>query len=50
MDEAEGRKMEDDSVSKCLDLIPAHELDFMILSKGISYDLKASLSLTISQT
>lgn len=43
MDEEEGRKMEYDSISKCLDLTLAHELDFMILSKGINYNLKASL-------
>lgn len=31
----EGMEMEDDSVSKYLDLTPARELDFMTLSKGI---------------
>lgn len=41
--------MEDDSISKCLDLTLAHELDFMVLSQGISYNLEASLS-SISQT
>lgn len=35
VEEEEGRKMEDDSISKCLDLTAAHELDFMILSNGI---------------
>lgn len=41
--------MKYDSVSTRLDLTLGHELDFMLLSKDISYNLRASLS-SISQT
>lgn len=41
------RKM---TVSKCLALTLTHKLDFMILSKGIGYNLRASMSFSISQT
>lgn len=48
VDEEEGRKTEDDSISKCLDLTAAHELDFMILSKGIIKTSKPSCFLHLS--
>lgn len=47
MAEEEGSVMEDNRISKRLDLTLAHELDFMILSKDISCNLKASMSFSI---